>query len=125
MKWVELETVIKIHNRVIESTGGSYGLRDKKFLESALHSPLATFDGQDLYPDIVRKVAILLLKITNNHPFVDGNKRTAFVTALTILASNGYEFNCSQEEIVRFMLEVAKSKISDEQIYQWLMTHLE
>lgn len=125
MKWIELETVLNIHNLIIESTGGSYGLRDKNILESALHSPLATFDGKDLYPNIVKKVAILLLKITINHPFVDGNKRTAFVTALTILASNGYEFNCRQEEIVRFMMEVAKSKSSYEQICQWLMNYLE
>ena len=49
MKWIELETVLNIHNLIIESTGGSYGLRDKNILESALHSPLATFYGKDLY----------------------------------------------------------------------------
>ena len=78
MKWIELEAVLEIHNRIIKYTGGSYGLRDENALESALFSPLATFDGQKLYPGIFEKVAVLLFKIANNHPLLDGNKRTAF-----------------------------------------------
>ncbi len=58
MKWIELESVLEIYNSVIESTGGSYGVRDKNALESALFSPLATFDGQELYPEIFKKVAV-------------------------------------------------------------------
>ena len=120
MKWIELETVLEIYSRVIKSTGGTYGIRDKGILESALFAPLATFNGQNLYPGILKKVAVLLITITNNHPFVDGNKRAAFVTALTILASNGYEFNCSQEEIVEVILEIAQGNLDYEQVYQWL-----
>ena len=71
MKWIELETVLEIHNRIINYTGGSYGLRDKNALESALFLPLATFDGRELYPGIVEKVAVLLFKIANNHPFME------------------------------------------------------
>ena len=123
MKWIELETVLEIHNRVIESTGGSYGLRDKNALESALFSPLATFDGQELYPEIFEKVAVLLFKIANNHPFLDGNKRTAFVVALTIFATNGYEFEFTQEEVVSFMLRVARGSSSYQQICKWFKDH--
>ena len=123
MKWIELETVLEIHNRVIESTGGSYGLRDKNALESALFSPLATFDGQELYPEIFEKVAVLLFKIANNHPFLDGNKRTAFVAALTIFSVNGYEFKFTQGEVVSCMLSVARGNSSYQQICQWLKDH--
>jgi len=123
MKWIELETVLEIHNSVIESTGGSYGVRDKNILESALLSPLATFDGQELYPEIFMKVAVLMFGIANNHPFLDGNKRTAFVVALTIFAVNGYEFEFTQEEVVSFMLSVAKGSSSYQQICKWFRDH--
>ena len=85
---------------------------------------MATFDGQEVYPGILRKVAFLLFKIVNNHPFIDGNKRVAFITALTILASNGYEFNCRQDEVIKIMLKVAKGKLNYEQICQWFKAHL-
>ncbi len=85
MKWVSVESVIEIHKMVIDSTGGSQGVRSLGALESALNSPLATFDGTDLYPDIVDKAAMLLNSITNNHPFIDGNKRIAFVVTASLL----------------------------------------
>jgi len=124
MKWIALEAVLEIHNSVIESTGGSYGLRDENALESALFSPLATFDGRELYPGIFEKVAVLLYKIANNHPFLDGNKRTAFVVALTIFAVNGYEFKFTQDEVVSFMLSVARGDSDPRQICQWLKDHV-
>ncbi len=101
MKWVDYDTVLEIYDLVIKSTGGTYGIRDKSILESALFTPLATFDGRELYPGVLNKVAVLLYKIANNHPFVDGNKRVAFVTAVTVLASNGFELNSSQEMLLK------------------------
>ncbi len=94
MKWLELGTVLDIYDKLIRTTGGTYGIRDKGLLESALYSPLATFGGEDLYLDIFTKAAVLLFKITNNHPFIDGNKRIAFVIAVTILELNDYR-NCT------------------------------
>jgi death-on-curing protein len=64
-----------------------------------------------------------LFKIANNHPFLDGNKRTTFVVALTIFAVNGYEFKFTQEEVVSFMLSVARGDSSYRQICQWLKDH--
>jgi len=120
VKWLETDTVLKIYDKVIQSTGGNYGVRDKGLMESALFSPLATFGGEDLYLDIFTKTAVLLYKITNNHPFVDGNKRVGFVSAITILELNGYRFAAGQEEIVQFMLKVAQGKINIIEIEQWL-----
>lgn len=65
MKWVSAESVIEIHKMVAASTGGCQGVRSLGALESALNSPLATFDEADLYPDIIEKVAMLLNSITN------------------------------------------------------------
>ena len=123
MKWLEFNIVVEIHNRLIKATGGNYGLRDKGLLESALYSPLATFGGEDLYFDIFTKVAVLLYQIANNHPFIDGNKRTAFVIAITILALNGYNFDAKQEDIVNFMLKVAQGKANKIEIEIWIKNH--
>lgn len=123
MKWLELGTVLDIYDKLIRTTGGTYGIRDKGLLESALYSPLATFGGEDLYLDTFTKVAVLIFKITNNHPFIDGNKRIAFVIAVTILKLNDYEFNAEQTEIVQFMLRIAQGKSDIIEIEQWLRNH--
>jgi len=102
----------------------SYGVRDKNALESALYAPLATFDKQELYPEFIKKVAVLLFGIANNHPFIDGNKRTAFVVALTVLAANGYALKFTQEEVVTFMLNVASGNLNNQEIWQWLKDHI-
>jgi len=64
-----------LHDRIIISSGGSHGIRDVSALESALAQPRATFDGVDLYPDLIAKAAALGFLLVANHPFVDGNKR--------------------------------------------------
>ncbi len=124
MKWITAESVIEIHKIIINSTGGSQGVRSLGALESALFSPLATFDGTDLYPAIVDKAAMLLNSITNNHPFIDGNKRVAFVVTVTILEDNGYKTQFTQEEVISFMLQIAQGNVKQNEIKHWLGDHL-
>jgi len=124
MKWITTESIIEIHKIVIDSTGGSQGIRSLGALESALFSPLATFDGIDLYPEMVGKAAMLLYSISSNHPFVDGNKRTAFVITATVLEVNGYKTQFAQEEVVLFMLQVAQGKADQKHIKLWLEEHI-
>ena len=81
---IELKEVEKIHDILIEKFGGAKGIRDSGALESAISRPYQTFDGQDLYPDPVDKAAAIFESIISNHPFVDGNKRTAYVLMLLI-----------------------------------------
>lgn len=76
---IELRDVLNIHNILIDKFGGSKGVRDQGSLESAINRPFATFDNQDLYPTPWDKAAAILESILINHPFVDGNKRTAYV----------------------------------------------
>ncbi|QGT98797.1 Death on curing protein, Doc toxin [Candidatus Syntrophocurvum alkaliphilum] len=125
IKWIDLDTVLEIHQKVIKSTGGSNGVRDLNALDSAIYSPLATFDKQELYPDIIEKVAVLLYYIVNNHPFIDGNKRTAFVVALTVFVANGYSLKFTQAEVIKFMLNVASGGSNYQQITKWFTEHLE
>jgi death on curing protein len=75
MRYVSLQEIISLHSLLIAQSGGSSGLRDRGTLESAVAQPEASFGGQDLYPDLASKAAALGHALTQNHPFVDGNKR--------------------------------------------------
>lgn len=76
MKYISVEYILKLHEKMINTTGGSHGIRDINLLKSAIENSKATFDGQDLYPEIQDKCANICFNIINNHPFVDCNKRT-------------------------------------------------
>ncbi|MCJ7584226.1 MAG: type II toxin-antitoxin system death-on-curing family toxin [Anaerolineales bacterium] len=75
--------------------GGAHGVRDLAMLESAVARPQTTFGGKDLYPDLFTKVAALLDSLINDHPFVDGNKRTGITAAALFLRRNGYRLKAS------------------------------
>src|SRR5882757_9391758 len=76
---IHIDVANYLHNLLIDEFGGSKGIRDKGSLEAALNRPFATFDGHDLYPTSAEKAAALFESIIINHPFMDGNKRTAYV----------------------------------------------
>jgi len=84
------EQVLFLHNRLIQETGGAHGIRDLSMLLSALGRPQASFGGNDLYAEIFSKGAALLDSLVRNHPFVDGNKRTAITATTLFLSLNGY-----------------------------------
>jgi death on curing protein len=80
---------LEIHGEVLRAHGGRPGLRDAALLESAVAAPQATFEGEPLIADLVEIAAAYLFYLCRNHPFVDGNKRTALATCLVFLAANG------------------------------------
>ncbi|MEG4288624.1 type II toxin-antitoxin system death-on-curing family toxin [Microcoleus sp. C2C3] len=88
--FVSKSMVLSIHARQIERFGGTPGVRDEGLLESALAQPKATFGGQFLHPTISEQAAAYLYHIAMNHPFIDGNKRTAFAVMDTFLRLNLY-----------------------------------
>ena len=92
------QQVLFIHARLIATTGGEHGVRDVGLLASAVARPQATFDGADLYPDLFEKAAALMDSLTRNHPFVDGNKRTAIAAAALILRQNGLRLETTNAE---------------------------
>ncbi|MFY9315287.1 MAG: type II toxin-antitoxin system death-on-curing family toxin [Burkholderiales bacterium] len=85
---LEVEAVVAIHAEVLAAHGGSPGLRDKGLLESAVAAPQASFGGQPLIVDPIEIAAAYLFYLCRNHPFVDGNKRTALAASLVVLGEN-------------------------------------
>lgn len=102
-----------IHAEVLAAHGGGRGLRDETLLESAVAAPQATMMGQPLISDSIEIAAAYLFYLCRNHPFVDGNKRTALAACLVFLESNGLlpEMKLPADDWEEFVLEVAASKI--------------
>ena len=118
--YLNAEQILFIHARLVQETGGENGIRDLGLLRSAAARPQATFDQADLYPDIFSKAAALFQSLVNNHPFVDGNKRTGITSTVIFLQINGYSFQTSQDEMVSFTLSVAQGVETIESISSWL-----
>lgn len=111
-KFLTLVEVLALHEDQIVSFGGSSGIRDQGLLESALAQPQATFGGQLLNVTIYEQAAAYLYHIAMNHPFVDGNKRTAFSTMDTFLRLNGYSLTLTNEEAYDLVLAVAQGNLN-------------
>lgn len=120
MIYLTTTQVLFLHARIIEETGGSHGVRDLGLLESAVARPRASSGGQDVYPDVPTKAAALMQSLATNHPFVDGNKRTAIAAAGIFLSRNGRSLTASNEELESFTADVAQSRHSMEEISSWL-----
>lgn len=123
MKYLTVKDVLLLHNLAIDETGGSHGLRDLGLLESAVSRPQATYGGEDLYPDLFIKASALIHSLLMNHPFVDGNKRTAMLSGMTFLELNGHRFTAAQKEIPDFALRIENEKLAIEDISTWLKDH--
>ena len=123
-RYPSLEEVVAIHFRITEKTGGSQGVRDWDLLSSALGRPQATFGGEDLYPDIFLKAAAVVQSLSSNHPFVDGNKRTALTTLEYFLHLNGLGIKATQREKVDFTLWAENEKPKLEEIASWIKKHI-
>jgi death on curing protein len=121
---IAIKDVEKIHNLLIDKFGGSKGIRDKSALESALFRPYATFDQKELYPLPVDKAAAILESLVSNHPFIDGNKRTAYVITRLLLLSYGLDINATQDEKYHMVISVAKGEMKFDQIKDWLAERL-
>lgn len=125
MRWITVRAVEQIHAEIIRLTGGLPGVRDRGLLHSAVMNPMATFGGRDLYPDLLAKVAALLFGLVKNHPFVDGNKRTALVASAVVLKLNGLRLTASNPEVVEFMEAVAAGRLVYDDVLLWLRRHTE
>lgn len=123
MNYLTPEQALFIHYRLIEETGGSHGLRDIGLLQSAIARPMAAFGGDELYPDIFTKATALMHSLIKNHPFIDGNKRTAITSSSIFLLRNGFQITASNKELEQFTLEAASTKIEIEKIVKWFKKH--
>lgn len=119
----DLEFVIGIHDVIIDESGGSKGLHDEGTLRSALGRPKRTAFGQELYADYLSRAAAMLDSIARNHPFRDGNKRTAMAVAVIYLDLNGIRVDFTNLEYEEFMLYVVNKKPDIKEITEWLKAH--
>lgn len=117
MRYLSVEEVIEINAQVM---GGKHVLRDRGLLESAVARPQASAFGADAYPDLPAKAAALLHSLVLNHPFIDGNKRTAVLATLVFLDLNGYVVRWDQREALDFMLRLAQHQVELDAVIAFL-----
>lgn len=111
---LSVEIVAEIHRDVLSAFGGGQGIRDASLLESAVAAPRASFGGRSVFADVVEVAAAYLFYLCRNHPFVDGDKRTAMVAAIVFLRLNGLEPAPDSEAWEALVLGVASSKLDRE-----------
>lgn len=124
MQLLTLEQDLKLHQRVIEQSGGAMGIRNQEGLESALAQPRMSYADQELYPTLIEKVAALGFSLINNHPFVDGNKRIGHAALEVTLLMNGYEIQADVETQESVILAVAASNMNRQAFLGWLQGHV-
>lgn len=120
MKFVFLDEVLVVHDKMIEVGGGSSGVRDFALLHSAIERPKVQFGGKYLYSDVFQMGAALLQSLVKNHPFVDGNKRTAYFSTMRFMKKNGFELVATGGKLVDFVVEVDIGNKTIEEISEWL-----
>lgn len=124
MIWISAEDVILIHGRVIQGSGGLDGLRDSAGLEAAIAAPMQTFDGQELYPSDIEKIARLGFGLASNHAFVDGNKRIGAMMTQLLLKWNGYDLALRSGELAEMFIAIANGAAKEKDLLDWLTAHL-
>ncbi len=118
--FVTLDEVLAIQAEQIERYGGTRGLRDRGLLESALAMPAATYGGEFLHSTLFEMAAAYLFHLCNNHPFLDGNKRTALAACLAFLWLNDLEVVADPDEIAELVLDVADGGLGKAQVAVYL-----
>ena len=115
--------VATIHSDLLQRYGGRPGLRDPGLLDSALAHPKMTVGGKFVHKTLFDKAAAYGFHVCKNHPFVDGNKRVAFVLTDIFLQKNGWEITANEEEAYSMMMSLAAGKLSKAHLCQWLKEH--
>jgi len=121
--FLTLDEILEIHQQQIETYGGLLGLRDSGALHSAVATPTVTFEGHYLHPTIPAMAAAYLFHLSQNHPFLDGNKRTGANAAITFLRLNDWEPTFSENELVDTALAVASGRLSKQDLVAFFETH--
>ena len=123
MNYLSAEDILVIHARIIDETGGSHGIRDLHRLASIAERPKMQFGGRELYPTLFDKAAAYFESAAMDHPFIDGNKRTAVAIAARFLFLNGCELHTSSRVLEQFVLRAVVKKYSIHEVAKWLEAH--
>lgn len=122
MRWISKRALLLLHDESLAEHGGASGIRDDGLLESALARPenLAAYGD----PDLAALAAAYAYGLAKNHPFIDGNKRAAFLAAGLFLAVNGHDLVAPQTEAITLVLALAASEVTENAFAAWLRTHM-
>lgn len=122
--WIEKPLALAIHDRQLAEHGGGSGVRDEALLDSALARPQQLFAYGDPPPDLAALAASLAYGIARNHPFVDGNKRTAAVTCETFIRLNSGALQADDLELYPVYIALAEGSLAEDELAAWLRAHL-
>jgi len=122
-KWIQQRVVINAHEESLAEHGGPSGIRDLGLLESALARPRNLFAYSETEPSVQRMAAAYAFGITANHPFVDGNKRTALIASLTFLKLNGLRLTAEKADRYRTFYGLAAGTVSEDELAEWFLLH--
>lgn len=121
--WVEKEALLLLHAKALARFGGAEGLRDEGLLDSALARPQDALHYSE-EQDVAALAASYAFGLAKNHPFVDGNKRAAFMSVGLFLGANGWELNAEPADSIRAVLALAGGEIGEEEFAAWLRLHI-
>lgn len=122
-RWVPRLVIEAVHLDQIREHGGLIGIRDENALESALARARQRWSYEDV-ADLPRLAADYAYGISSNHPFRDGNKRTAFLAAVIFLGLNGLNFDAPEDEVVDRILALASGDLDEAQLTEWIRSHV-
>jgi death-on-curing protein len=123
IKFLTLSEVLLILENQIRNYGGKYGVIDRNLLSSAIYMPESGFDGKYLHKTIPAMAAAYAFHICQNHPFADGNKRTALASSLVFLDINGYELSCKDETLFNEIMNAAKGEVKKQELIKFYEKH--
>ena len=118
--FIPKELILYFDHQLIQTYGGTYGIRDEKLLDSALEQAKATYEGNYLHDTLIKIAAAYGYHLCNNHPFVDGNKRIALVAMDVFLQRNGLEIVASEKETYKMMIQLSSGGFSKKDLTTWL-----
>lgn len=122
--WMDQDLLVRLHDELLRVTGGASGIRDEGLLNSALARPVNRYAYEGV-ADIVELAATYAVGIASNHPFVDGNKRAAFMALGLFLEDNGLRLTATQDDATEAMLGVARGEVDIPTLIEWLRTRVE
>jgi len=123
IKFLNKSIVLSFHSDQLKLYGGKEGVRDHQLLESALAQPQASFDGDYVHKDLFHMAAAYGFHLCQNHPFYDGNKRTALIAMYTFLYVNGYQITADKKSLFAIVMDLANGKVSKDELTNYLKEH--
>ena len=122
-EWLSVGDILAIHEKVIRGSGGSSGILNQSAIESALVRHFTAFDSQEMFPELADKAGAFVHSSIQYHPFVDGNKRTAFLASIVIFKMNGFTIDPS-DELESFFWSIARGEREPENIANYFKSRL-